>query len=122
MNRRDLIRGGVAAGAAALVDNVVIRPAAAADAKEEVHGRIQQSVVFWCFNVAGEKWNIEKTCEVARELKCKSVEIVGPEHWDTLKKHKLVCALAPNGMPGAPFMKGFNNHKYHEEVIGRTSK
>ena len=28
-----------------------------------------------------------------------------------------ICAIAPNGMPGAPFMRGFNNPRYHEEVI-----
>src|SRR5207248_5494336 len=30
--------------------------------------------------------------------------------------------IAPNGMPGAPYMKGFNNPRYHEEVIARTKK
>ena len=39
-----------------------------------------------------------------------------------MKKHGLICAIAPNGMPGAPFMKGFNNPKYHEEVIARTTE
>ena len=45
-----------------------------------------------------------------------------PEHWATLKKNSLVCAIAPNGMPGAPFMRGFNNPKFHDEVVERTSK
>ena len=52
----------------------------------------------------------------------KSVELVGPEHWPTLKKHGLTCAIAPNGMPGAPFVKGFNNPIYHEEVIARMTE
>src|SRR5262249_46230014 len=38
------------------------------------------------------------------------------------KKFGLTCAIAPNGMPGAPFMKGFNNPRYHDEVIDRTKK
>ncbi len=45
-----------------------------------------------------------------------------PEDWPTLRKHGLICAIAPNGMPGAPFMRGFNNPKFHEEVIDRTKK
>jgi hydroxypyruvate isomerase len=119
VNRRQLLHGGLVAGAGALfTENSLL----AAEGKDEFHGRIQQSIVFWCFNIAGEKWNVEKTCEVARDLKCKSVEIVEPAQWGVLKKHGLVCALAPNGMPGAPFMKGFNNPKYHEEVITRTKK
>jgi hydroxypyruvate isomerase len=34
----------------------------------------------------------------------------------------LICAIAPNGMPGMPFVRGFNNPRYHEEVIARTRK
>ncbi|GBD35676.1 Hydroxypyruvate isomerase [bacterium HR36] len=83
-------------------------------------GRIRQSIVFWCFNIAGEKWDVEKTCQVARQLGCVSVELVEPHHWPVLKKYGLICAIAPNGMPGAPFVRGFNNPRYHEEVITRT--
>ena len=78
--------------------------------------------MFWCFNSAGEKWDAEKTCRVARELGCVSVELIDPEHWGVLKRHGLTCAIAPNGMPGMPFMRGFNNPKYHEEVTARTRK
>jgi sugar phosphate isomerase/epimerase len=84
--------------------------------------RVKQSLAFWCFNARGDKWSAEKTCEVAKQLGCKSVELIGPEHWETLKKHGLVCAIAPNGMPGAPFMRGFNNPKLHDELIERTGK
>ena len=85
-------------------------------------GRINHSVVFWCFNAAGEEWDLEKTCEVTRELGGKSVELVEPADWKTLDKYGLTCAIAPNGMPGAPFMKGCNNTAYHDEVIERTRK
>lgn len=85
-------------------------------------GRIQHSVVFWCFNIAGDKWSLDKTCEIAKSLGCVSVEIVGAEDFPTLKKHGLTCALAANGMPGAPFMKGFNNTAFHGEVIATTRK
>ncbi|MCY2968985.1 MAG: TIM barrel protein [Planctomycetota bacterium] len=85
-------------------------------------GNIQHSVVHWCFNVSEEQWDLEKTCTVSKRLGCKSVEIVGPEAFDTLKKHGLVCALAANGMPGAPFMKGLNNLDYHPQVIEVTTK
>ena len=49
-------------------------------------------------------------------------KLIGPEHWPTLQKHGLICAIASNGMPGAPFMRGFNNPAFHDEVIERTSK
>jgi hydroxypyruvate isomerase len=122
ISRRDLLQGAVAAGAALSLSSLGSSTMSAAEKKAVVNGRIQQSIVFWCFNVSGEKWDIEKTCQVASTLGCKSIEICGPETWPTLKKHGLTCAIAPNGMPGAPFMKGFNNLKYHEEVISTTSK
>lgn len=91
-------------------------------AEKSLRGNIQHSVVFWCFNIAGEKWDIDQTCSIAKSLGCKSVEICGPAEWPTLKKHGLTCALAANGMPGAPFMKGLNNLRYHDEVISVTTK
>ena len=120
LNRRQWLEGAVALGAAASL--VAPGISLAAEGKAVTRGRIKQSIVFWCFNVAGEKWDIDKTCQVAKSLGCLSVEIVGPDMWPTLKKHGLICAIAPNGMPGAPFMKGFNNPVYHEEVIARMTE
>jgi hydroxypyruvate isomerase len=118
-----LIAGALAAGAAVPAVAVpTIAAAADAPAKKATKGRIKQSVVFWCFNVAGDKWDADKTCQVAKSLGCVSVELIGPEHWPTLKKHGLTCAIAPNGMPGAPFMKGLNNPAYQDEVIARTKE
>ncbi len=85
-------------------------------------GNIRHSVVFWCFNIAGDMWDIDKTCEIAKSLGCESVEICGPAEFPTIKKHGLTCALAANGMPGAPFMKGLNNPAYHAQVIDATTK
>ncbi len=114
LNRRHLL--GVAATALAAL------PAHAAQERAVVNGRIRQSVVSWCFTTMGDRWSLERTCQIAANLGCPSVEIVPPENWDVLRKHKLVCALAPNGMPGAPFMRGFNNVRYHEQVIAATRK
>lgn len=122
ISRRDLLQATVAAGAAATLTSLGTQTMLAAEEKAVVNGRIQQSIVFWCFNVGGQQWDIERTCQVSKGLGVKSIEICGPETWPTLKKHGLTCAIAPNGMPGAPFMKGFNNLKYHEEVIATTSK
>jgi hydroxypyruvate isomerase len=84
--------------------------------------RIKQSIAFWCFNSAGEFWDTEKTCAVAKQLGCLSVEIIDTTEWAALKKHGLICAMSNNGMPGAPFVKGFNNPKYLEELTTRTKK
>ena len=118
INRRHLLQGAAAAGVASVL---VDAPILAAEEKP-LKGRIKQSIVFWCFNSAGEKWDIEKTCQAAKQLGCVSVEIVGPEDWGVLKKHGLTCAIAPNGMPGAPFKRGFNNPDFHAELLTRMKK
>lgn len=111
----------VGAATPAVLAATAASEAAAAD-EPKLKGRVKQSVVFWCFNARGDKWSIDKTCEVAKQLGCPSVELCGPEDWGALKKHGLVCAIAPNGMPGAPFMRGFNNTAFHAEIIERTNK
>ncbi len=125
VSRRQALGGLLVGSAAAAVGYSAAVDLQAADAQSGpavTNGRIKQSVAFWCFNAAGEKWDLETTCKVAKELGCLSVELAAPEGWDTLKKYGLVCAMAPNGMPGAPFIKGVNNTKYHEQVITNTKK
>jgi sugar phosphate isomerase/epimerase len=114
-NRRTVLRG-VAAAAVAATGGVAI-----ADEPKRI-GRVKQSLAFWCFNARGDKWSPEKVCEVAKTLHCPSVEFIGPEHWPLLKKHGLTCAIASNGMPGAPFIKGFNNPNHRAELVERTKK
>ena len=120
--RRTILKGAAVAAATVGTAGLSTPRATADESKDKPKGRVKQSVAFWCFNARGDKWSAEKTCEVAKELGCKSAELIGPEHWPTLKKHGLVSAIASNGMPGAPFMRGFNNPKFHAEVIERTSK
>src|SRR4051794_27280596 len=116
LNRRHLLRGALAAGAASALAPMTVE---AADAKS---GQIKQSIAFWCFNTAGDKWDVEQTCKVAKQLGCPSVELIAPADWPVLKKYGLVCAMAFNGMPAPPFVKGFNNPRYHDEVVARTTE
>jgi hydroxypyruvate isomerase len=77
-------------------------------------------MAFWCFNVAGDQWDVDQQCRVAKQLGCKSVELVDHKDFGILEKHGLKCAISPNGMPGAPFMTGLNNPRYQDEVVART--
>ena len=123
LSRRELLQATVAAGAVASLSSLIPQTVVAADQKKvAMKGNINHSVVFWCFNVSEEKWDIEKTCLNAKSLGIKSVEICGPAEFPTIKKHGLTCAIAANGMPGAPFMKGLNNPAYQPEVIAVTTK
>ena len=83
-------------------------------------GRINQSVVHWCWGERG--WKIEDTAKAAADLGCKSGELGSPDDWPVLKKHGLTCAIASNGGEGPPFMRGFNNPDYHDMVIKATKE
>lgn len=120
INRRQLLGGMLAVGP--IIGGLIPEAASGAEDKAVTNGRIKQSVCFWCFNTAGDKWDAEKTCQVAQSLGCRSVELINPESWDLLKKYGLICAMANNGMPGAPFVKGYNNPIYHEELITRAKQ
>jgi hydroxypyruvate isomerase len=119
LSRRNLL-AGAAAGAAAIsstgCSHLYKRHQVAKN------GRIRHSIVHWCFNLFGQKWSLDRTCREAVALGCESVELVPPSGWETLKRYGLTCAIAPNGMPGAPFVKGVCNRQYHDEVFARTSK
>jgi len=75
-----------------------------------LEGRINQSIVYWCYE---NYWDIEQTCKVARQLGCKSIELVDPRYWPTLIKYGLICALT--GSHG--FEKGMNNPEYHDMCL-----
>ena len=80
-----------------------IAAAPAADGPAVVNGRIKQLIVSWCFTTAGEMWDIDRMCQVARQLGVTALDSPAPELWPTMKGHGIACALAPSGMPGSPW-------------------
>jgi len=113
VSRREML----AAGAAVAVTGLV----SAHEKKPIMNNRIKQSICSWCFTSAGEKWSLDKLCEITKELGVSSVELLTPDRFAPLKKHGLTCAISSNTMPGG-FKTGFNNLKYHDELVERTSK
>jgi hydroxypyruvate isomerase len=112
VSRRDILRmtaGVGAVGAAAFTVSACPAPSMATD-RAATKGRIKQSVAHWCFE---KYWDVEKTCQIARQLGCKSVELVDPKYWPMLKEYGLVCALYGSHW----FDKGMNNPEYHDMCI-----
>jgi len=109
ISRRNLLKmvaGTGAAGAASLTLGscaITGKPAGPVATKS----RINQSIVYWCFE---KYWDIEKTCRIARQLGCKSVELVEPKVWPILQQYGLVCAITSSH----GFEKGMNNPEYHD--------
>ncbi|HEV3122431.1 MAG TPA: TIM barrel protein [Isosphaeraceae bacterium] len=119
-NRREMLRR--TAGAAVLGAAVTGRTLAAEQSRETdravKNGRIKQSIVQWCF---ADHWDIPQTIQVAKRLGCGSVELIEPKFFPMLKDNGLECAIGTIDMsPDPPFVKGFNNPKYREQVLKAT--
>ena len=126
LSRRTLL--GSALGGAALIGagctGTPARPptaATTADAAKSAEaawritkGRINQSVVGWCFN----PMETAVLAKAAAQLGFKSVELVDPKHWPMLKELGLTCAIA--GSHG--FEKGFNHVENHGMCVQKISE
>jgi len=115
MSRRKLIK--TAAGAAVAMSAAMPRFASAASGEtiyKARNNRINQSVVHWCF----KPMSVEELASESARMGLKSVELVGPEHWPTLKKHGLICAIS--GSHG--FAKGFAHKEEHEQCLASLRK
>lgn len=110
LSRRQILRGGAAVSAGGLLAQT--SPVRGETRGAERH-RVRQSIVHWCWRSRG--WSIEHTCAAARDLGCRSVELVGPEDWPTLKEYGLVCAIS--GSHG--FVKGMNHRAHWEECMAK---
>jgi len=109
-SRRRLLQTAAAAASAAAMPGLL--PAASDAPHRPGRGRVKQSIAHWCFQ---KYWDIEKLCKIAVELGCRSIELVEPKDWPTLRKHGLVCALAASHS----FDKGINNPKYHDMCLAK---
>jgi len=113
LNRRDMFRCALTAGAMFGLHSYTSSNARAKTVVAK--GRLNQSIAYWCFS---PHWNLEKMCRVARQLGCKSIELVEPKDWPTLKKYGLVCALAGSHW----FEKGMNNPAYQQECLAKMRR
>jgi hydroxypyruvate isomerase len=121
-NRREMLQqtaGAAALGLSALGSHVMAKSAPASE-RAVKNGRIKQSIVYWCFEKA---WDMEEAAKVAKQLGCESIELIAPKFFPVLKSHGLTCAIGTIDMsPDPPFVKGFNNPKYRDQVLKATTE
>src|SRR6266481_838338 len=111
LNRRNALKrmgGGLALSAAATLPSVV-RAADESQVYTAKNGRIQQSVIHWCF----KPMPVEELAAHAAQMGLKSVELVSSEHWPMLRKLGLICAMTPSH----GFTKGFAHKEEHAECL-----
>jgi hydroxypyruvate isomerase len=119
-NRRGMLRqtaGAAVLGVTALTSKLPAQDSPSAE-RAVKNGRIKQSIVYWCFE---KHWGMDQAARVAMQLGCDSIELIAPKFFPVLKQYGLKCAIGTVDMsPDPPFVKGFNNPKYREQVLKAT--
>ena len=108
--RRELITVA-AASAAALAAGSSLPALGADDAAGAAvkNGRIQQSVCRWCYS----KIDLETLAAAGKKMGLVGIDLLGPNDFETVKKHGLVCTMV-NSHPIHP---GLNKRKNHESCL-----
>ncbi|MHC4398401.1 MAG: hydroxypyruvate isomerase family protein [Planctomycetota bacterium] len=101
---------GLATGAAAATGATIGRSARAGEAGGPLEGNVNHSVCRWCYS----RIPLETLCRECRRIGIKSIELVGPKEWPTLKKYGLTCAMSTGGLGIA---KGFNRLENHDRLV-----
>lgn len=118
MSRRDFIKtsstASVATGLAAAGVGAIASDAKAADGPVAINGRIKQSVCKWCYGGIG----LDKFSAYCAKIGIKSVELMEPKDWPTLKKYGLICAMTPSH----GITKGLNRTENHDECLAKIRK
>src|SRR5688572_12430869 len=103
----------VTGGAAALAQDqpAAAAPAAAATEAEKKGGRIRQSVCRWCF----KQWEKEEFCANAQKLGLVGIDLVGPDWFESLKKHKLISTMTNH--PDVRIEQGLNRKENWDKIL-----
>ena len=101
---------GILSGAAA---TALVAPSLRADQPRPaaLKGNINHSVCRWCYG----KIPFEELCRAAAAMGLKSIELLGPDEWPTLRKYGLTCAIGHGA--GKGITKGFNRVELHDELV-----
>ena len=122
-NRRQLLGAAASIGGAMAISSTTngqeSQNVAQSIPRVATKGNIKHSVVNWCFS---KYWKGNELISIAKQLGLASVELISPQHFPEIKKQGLECAIASVNIGGPPFVKGYNNPKYHELVIAATKK
>ncbi|HLH04321.1 MAG TPA: sugar phosphate isomerase/epimerase family protein [Bryobacteraceae bacterium] len=111
MNRRNVLKGAVAAGVASLA-----RPGLAP--AQVPGGRLKQGVSLWCW----QKWyTLDQLCQEAARIGIKGIDLVTPDQYATVQKYGLIpsmtAASEPNTIP-----IGLNRIENHDRVLAKLKE
>lgn len=109
MNRRNVIKT-MALGTGALAIPSLSHENSNID-ESPLKGKINHSVCQWCYGTIP----IETLAKEASKLGLIGIDLIGPQHWDILKKYNLDSTMC-NGAE-LNLVDGFNDAKFHDKLI-----
>jgi len=121
ISRRTAVRQlgfGAALLAGAAASPPLVR-AADNNAPASRRGQIKQSVCRWCYG----KLTLDALCTAAVDMGLKSVELLQPSDFETVKQHGLICAMVSNPVvPVGSLTLGsithaWNRLEYHDPLV-----
>ena len=62
--------------------------------------------------------NLDQFAAACAKMGLRSIELIGPDQWPTLKKHGLICAMTPSH----GIAKGLNRVENHDECLAKIRK
>lgn len=74
-------------------------------------GNIRHAVCRWCFN----GFPLDEFCLFAKQIGIEAIDLVGPNDWETLKRHGLASSMCNGAELGLD--DGWNNTDFHEKLI-----
>jgi hydroxypyruvate isomerase len=103
-----------AAASAALISELPHR-LAAAEPSMKLKGRINHSACKWCYS----KISLDDLCKAGKEMGMVAIDLLGPNEFETVKRHGLVCSMVSNptidGLGG--INKAFNRVEHHDKLV-----
>ena len=118
ITRRDMMKTTATVGVASMISGGAAlaqepKPAAQSERKGGGTGggggRLKQAVCQWCF----KNWEKEQFCANAQKLGLVGIDLVGPDWFESLKKHDLIGTMTPSH----GISKGLNRKEHWDECL-----
>ena len=120
LNRRQVLQGAAAVGAAAMLNSPVSTGAEPYEAAQSTpvarKGTIKQSVCRWCY----QKIALDDLCKAGAEIGLKGIDLLQPDEWEVPKRHGLICTMGY--AEGGTIPKALNRIENHDAIEAALRK
>jgi hydroxypyruvate isomerase len=96
---------------AGAIGSLAVGRSRADDAAREIKGNIKQSICRWCYG----QIPLDQLAAAAVKMGFKSIELITPEEYKTIKPYGLTCAM----LGRVSITNGLNRTEFHEQIEGQ---